>query len=235
MTRTLRLTAALVASLALLAPALAADGELRAEVKAPASVTPGRLVRLEATLVRERDALREEASSTADAAGSPKFAWRLVSPPAGYDVADWTFDGGRTVVFAAAEPGAYRFVLAAALPGPSGGPPTLLLAGHTLVVTGPAPQPTPTPTPQPAPDPLPDGRFGLAKATHDLVLAQVPAGDRPLAGTLAGNYRAVASRVAAGTLTAPDQILVATAEGNRDALAPVPRPGGPSSRPWPTP
>ncbi len=194
------------------APAPAANGDLRAAVKAPDSIPPGRLVRLEATLVRERDHLREELAPSGEDA--PRFAWRLVAPPDGYEIDRWTFDAGRTVVFAAAEPGAYRFVLAAAVPDSAGGPPQLVLAEHTLIVTG---APTPSPHPEPGPS-LPEGTFGLARMVYDLARAEVPVASRNDALSLAENYRAVAARIVAGTLAEPDAILAATAEDNRAAL-----------------
>lgn len=197
-----------------------ADGDLRAVIKSPAATPPGRLVRLEARLVREQGHLREELSQESGVVAA-QFAWRLVTPPDGYDITEWTFDDGRTVVFAAAEPGHYRFVLAAAVPATSANAqPLLFLAEHTLVVGQPSDPINPDPLPFPRPEPtLPVGVFGLARTTYELAAAEVSAPDRFAGVRLAENYRAIASRIVAGTLTDPEEILAATAEGNRSALA----------------
>lgn len=222
MSRTLKLTAALLGSLMLFASARAGDLALQAKIDAPDAVSAGQLVRLEATLVRQREHFQDEINTAGEE--TIRFAWRLVTPPEGYDLAEWTFDEGRTVVFATAQPGTYQFVLAAAVTVSSDAEPTLLLAEHTLVVGGPQPNPKPPappapPQPEPEPQPdLPEGEFGLARTVYDLALAAVPASERSLAANLAENYRAVAAQIVAGTLLAPEEILAATAEGNRTAL-----------------
>ena len=195
-----------------------ADTATAALIAAPETAAPGELVKLRAQLVYQRDWLRITGSPPEN---PPTFRWTLADPPEGYEIEDWIFQDGRTCVFATSRPGLYRFVLAGTRLDAEGKP-RLFLATHTLTVErpeppGPEPGPEPTPPEPPEPD-LPEGRFGLARLTYQLARQHVPDGSRAVADALAENYRGIAARIAAGTLSEPVEILAETTAGNRRAV-----------------
>jgi hypothetical protein len=78
------------------------------------------------------------------------------------------------------------------------------------------PNPNPNPTPGPV---LPDGKFGLAKTSYDLVNSKVPAVSRVKGSTaLSTSLEGVAASIAAGALTSPDVILSTVKTSNNTAL-----------------
>lgn len=208
--------------LSTMATGWAADGMVptrtMAVISGPESVAAGELVKLQARLVYQRQWLRIEGSEPKN---RPRFRWELANPPDGYNAEEWTFNDGRTCVFATGRPGLYQFILAGTQLDAEGIP-RLFIVRHTLTVEpsnppGPEPNPDP-PEPKPPEPDLPAGRFGLARLVYQLAGNQVPAAHRAAAGALAENYRGIAARIAAGTLTGVPEILTETTAGNQRAV-----------------
>lgn len=89
-----------------------------------------------------------------------------------------------------------------------------------IVVGEPLPPTPPTPPVPPAPPtPIPDGKYRLGKFTYESVLKSVPASSQKSgAAKLATSFTGIASRIAAGTLSDPKEILKETAKANTAAL-----------------
>lgn len=190
-------------------------------ILAPESAKPGELIKLRAQLVNQQD-WKWLAGEPLE--NPPTFLWVLANSPEGYEIGDWIFQEGRTCVFATNQPGTYRFVLASTYLDAEGNP-HLVMANHTLSIQPgepPAPMPNPFSPPHPRPNPpvpnFPEGRFGLARWTWRSTLDLVAADHRALAHQLAENYRGIAARIAAGTLTAATEILSETTLENRRLL-----------------
>lgn len=163
---------------------------------------PGRLIRLRAV-----------------AENAVNIKWLLVGGEEDfYEVCD----NGTKCLFVSPTPGKFTLVCAASrsdgaldviqipieivgdLPAPGPGP-------------GPAPGPGPTPGPQPAP--LPDGKYKLAQTVADLC-RKVPnsAKYKTLFSKLSANYNAKASKVAAGAVKSPEDLLLETRTSNAEIV-----------------
>jgi hypothetical protein len=95
-----------------------------------------------------------------------------------------------------------------------------VLLSTTVTVGGNEPAPTPPAPPSPDNGPtFQDGKFGLGKAAWSWVNDKVAAEARPAgARALAGVFRDVASKIAAGTLKDTAEILKTTKAANEQAL-----------------
>lgn len=92
----------------------------------------------------------------------------------------------------------------------------VIVIGDSPTPPGPTP-PGPAPTP-PSPD-LPDGKFKLAKAAYDMAYTKAPVLNRAkAAAALETSFRGVASAIAAGTKSKPEEVLKDTQASNRTAL-----------------
>lgn len=169
---------------------------LKVVIIGPETVAPGTLVKLDAS------------QSDGDT-----FSWKLAGVNSeSYEVSD----DGKKVYFANTTPGRYAFVFAVAKKNADGAP-LLVLTEHVLTVQGsvsptkpdnPAPPVTPT-------DSLPQGRFGLARFTRDLVNSSLTADKRGLSPQLAANYSLVAAQLRGGTLSGKNTALAKLTEKNR--------------------
>lgn len=184
-----RLAAAgLLIALAIGLSASVAYADPKAVIEAPANVSQGDLVVLDAS----------------KSAGSG-YAWALTNSDKTY----LPVDDGKRVVFASGATGEYVFVLAVAEGDKAS------LAKHKLQVgASPAPGPTPappSPTPGPTPPtpPSPVVLTGLAKFAFDACQPLPPAA-RIRSIVVAQALEVVASQISAGTLTSGSKIAAAT-------------------------
>jgi hypothetical protein len=106
------------------------------------------------------------------------------------------------IMFQAQKPGQY--MVAAIIHEPAG----LTIVEYEVQVTGSGP---PLPPPPPPLD-------GLAKKAYDWVMTEVQGEYHGLAAALAVSFDGIASRIAAGTLTDPAQIIKESTEANRLAI-----------------
>ncbi len=89
-----------------------------------------------------------------------------------------------------------------------------LLITRVQIGTGPTP---PDPNP-PTPDPVfPDGKFKLASTAYKLGMKVTPE-NRKAALELSKSFTSMASTIAAGAITKPEEILTKTTDANRAAL-----------------
>jgi len=125
------------------------------------------------------------------------FKWLLVPAVIDFQV----YDGGKKAVFSARTAGSYMFIVACASDG------SVDVATHIIIIEG-----GPVIIPVPGPEP----HTGLAdRITEWCVNANVNRGE---ARDLASSFRSIASTIAAGVNTTPEQIVEATGEANRAAL-----------------
>jgi len=163
------------------------------KIDGPATAAPGDLVILQAV-----------------SEGAKHYAWTLAN-------SDKTFlptDGGTKAVFASGKAGKYIFVLSAS------DAVGLAQTKHELTIGEPEPEPLPPvpPGPTPPPTPLPDGKFKLAIFAFTEA-GKVQSANKPAAAkNLANSFRGIASAIAAGALSKPEEILAKTLSGNQTAL-----------------
>lgn len=164
------------------------------------------------------------------------FKWKLIDPPPGYDLEEYTEEGGRRVYFATGKPGVYEFQLVVVTvegrkidldwleytvrvvgilpPAPPGDPPGDPPADPPDNPPGPPDDPPADPPDDPPADPV----FGLSPKTQALA-QEVNDPDRAdTAKKLAANYVGVAGQIAAGKITRVNQAQVAIVTANRRAL-----------------
>lgn len=177
------------------AQSVSRSANLKVIIIGPETVQPGTLVKLDAS------------QSDGDT-----FSWKLAGVNSeSYEVSD----DGKKVYFANTTPGRYAFVFAAAKKNETG-PPTLVLTEHVLTVQGQAPvNPSKPDNPAPPTDTLPQGKFGLARFTRDLVTSSLTADKRGLSSSLAANYSLVAAQLRGGTLSGKNAALAKLTEKNR--------------------
>lgn len=125
--------------------------------------------------------------------GADSYAYS-VTPP----VPCHLFDGGTRLVFAGKVPGAYVFVVAAAKGG------QVSIAEHTITVSGSTPAPGP------------DTSFA-ARLKQAVAAVEEPAKAEHLAA-LVGNLRSVASMIAAGVISTPEDAITASYNLNVESL-----------------
>lgn len=167
--------------------------EAKIVIDAPKTGAVGELIRLDVT------------GSTAES-----FKWLLVPQSVDFEF----YDGGKKAVFSARTPGSYMFIIACA----SGG--TVDVVTHVVAIGdgGVSPPTPPTPPTPPNPDdpiipvPLSDLQSRIIKWCTDSKLPKLEA------SKLAASFSSVASTIAAGVNTTPEQIVAATGEANRAAL-----------------
>lgn len=159
------------------------------------------------------------------------FRWKLINPPDGYNIDEYTEESGRRIYFATGEPGVYNFHLViVAVEGKEAG---LEWLEHTVKVTGVAPpdpdppqdppdEPTPGPDPEPDPPDEPDRpdnpSFGMSETTRTFAQAVNDPDKADTAKKLAVNYVSVAGQVASGKITRVGQAKVALVTANRRSL-----------------
>jgi len=90
----------------------------------------------------------------------------------------------------------------------------------TLDIGGANPGPDPNPNPEPDPS-FPDGRYKLSATVYKLANKNVPADAKNGAAEIAKSYKSISTRIAAGTLTKPEEILIEVTKTNKKALADV--------------
>lgn len=135
------------------------------------------------------------------------FVWIL-----DHDVDFMEFDGGRKVYFITGTPGRYKFTLVAiSAPEKSGGSAQVAKTTFTVTYGKPGPGPDPGPGPGPNPPPTPDpGKYQLAAFVQVITSSVTAANKVQTAQGLARNFDSVASSIAAGAITDPDQIVKQT-------------------------
>ena len=93
---------------------------------------------------------------------------------------------------------------------------TPLMATVQVVGDGPLPPPDPDP---PIPPPTPDPLTGLALLAYDWALSETPTVKRVEYATgLAGSFSGMAAKIAAGTVSKPQDIIDQTTAANRAAI-----------------
>lgn len=122
------------------------------------------------------------------------FKWILVPESVDFEV----YDEGRRAVFSARTAGKYMFIVACASEG------SVDVATHTVVIGNSPDNPPPPPTPELTAQIV--GWCADAKVSKDE------------AKSLASSFRSVASSIAAGVNTTPEDITKATSDANRAAL-----------------
>lgn len=143
------------------------------------------------------------------APGATNYKWVLANSSKTF----LPVDGGVNVVFASGEHKEFIFV------GSASDATSLGSVVHRLAIGEPEPEPLPNPPgPTPPPTPLPDGKFKLA-AFAFTEAGKVTSANRPAAAkNLANSFRGIASAIAAGALSKPEEILAKTLTGNQTAL-----------------
>lgn len=143
------------------------------------------------------------------APGATNYKWVLAN-------SNKTFlpvDGGANVVFASGEQKEFLFV------GSASDATSLGSVIHKIKIGQPEPEPLPNPPgPTPPPTPLPDGKFKLAAFAFNEAGKVQSANKSAAAKNLANSFRGIASAIAAGALSKPEEILAKTLTGNQTAL-----------------
>ncbi len=138
----------------------------------------------------------------------------------------------KTAIVSALKPGRYRLIAwSAKADVPSD-------LAECIVVIGDVPPVPPGPVPPDPKPPVPpdDGRLGLVKSSRDGLAAVTLVNKATTAKALAAANRSLASKIAAGAVTAPAAILDEWRASNRAAIgdppAPAPAPNSMAWKPW---
>lgn len=181
------------------------------------------------TEIKIGEIVKLEANSEKIPGATYLFRWKLVNPPAGYEIEKYTEENGQRVYFASGVRGAYQFQLVVVTVVDK--KINLDWLEHTVYVGGSTDPPKPpdvpvdpptTPDdpspPSPPSDPPSEPSFGMSAITQSLA-SEVNSPDRAnTAKKLAANYVGAAGQIAAGQITQANQAKLYLVTANRRSL-----------------
>jgi hypothetical protein len=131
------------------------------------------------------------------------YKWKVIPSTTNFE----TYENGRKACFSSETPGEYTFVVACALNG------SVDVKTHTLKITGDTPvPPIPTPTPPPSPTSTLNAKIKSWMTEVNSPTKKVEA------LKLSAGFSDIATKIDAGTLTTPEDIIAKLADSDRTIL-----------------